>query len=353
MKKTPDSIPGAFQLPATDNAVFGKSGPHRPLAVVQNAFIKELEGLARYNNPADVLRNWASWWAYMIAADVANTPSAGEDKLDPEQKDHLAAWRKDLAERRDNMKSVLESYGNGWRTRSANLMELMGEGLEAANGEFLSSILESGLGGTLKGNGQFFTPPSVCRMMGRMLLSKPRRGWIELVSDPCCGTGSIPIASVGAFLDAGGRREDICCEVGDIDAGALCMCYLQMVALMIPGRAQTIDTLRMEPHGPVMLTPAYVLFQIGRRLQMQETVTAMDALFRSMREKAPRSAQGASEATGGTDGGGEAENAPGSDFEAPTGHTAGAEASEPPPLHEVAAVAIPGGQRQGILPGFE
>lgn len=291
MSKTPDAIPGAFQVPATDRAVFGSSGPHRPLAVVQKAFLKELEGLSRYNSPADVLRNWASWWAYMIAADVANTPASDEDKLDAAQKAHLTQWRKELAECRDNMKSVLESYGPGWQERSADMMEILGEGLEAANGDFLSTVLEAGLGGTLKGAGQFFTPPPVCRMMGKMVMGtmadvKKRFGWVEEICEPCCGAGAIPIAAVGEFLDAGGRREDVCVEVGDIDAGALCMCYIQMVALMIPGRAQVKDALRNEARGPMMLTPAYVLFQTGRRLAMQRAVEAMDEVLRGGNPKA-------------------------------------------------------------------
>ncbi len=269
----------------------------RPVEVVRKEFVKVLMDLSAYQSASEVFRRWACWWAYAIALDVAAAPVPVEGAM----KERQAAWCKELQERKEGNGRWLESLNKNWQELSCQLMMLLGEGLEAQQGDFLSPVLERGLEGTNKWNGQFFTPSPVGNMMGRILFGHAGRpGWIETVCDPCCGCGSLPIAGVMAFLENGGAMEDICVEAGDIDEGSVCACFVQCSALNIPTRAQCFDALRMEPRGPMMVNPSYVLYETGRRLEMQRVVERMDEVLRNAPEKAqerPAEAEEAQEAT--------------------------------------------------------
>lgn len=294
---SPATIPAAYGQTATPGVPFGRTPDTRAVEVVRKEFVKVLLDLAAHQGAADVFRRWACWWAYAIAFDVAATPVDVEGELAERQK----AWCKELQERRDGNAKWLETLNKDWLTLSCKMLKLMAEGLEAEQGDFLSHVLERGLEGTNKWNGQFFTPSNVGLMMGRMLFNRNiKHGWIETFCDPCCGCGCLPIAGAKAFLNDGGHLEDICVDVADIDEGAVCTCFVQCTALNIATRAQCMDTLRMEPHGPMMVSPAYIFFETGRRLRAQKLIEQMGELLRTAPKKAagvPAEATETAEAT--------------------------------------------------------
>lgn len=293
----PAAIPGAFTNPATDKTPFGKSGPTRPLAEIQKEFVKVLLSMSQSTAAPDVFRRFAGWVAYTVAADTAGMPCEPEDDGEAAK---LAEWRKALCERRDGYARALEGLCGDWRDRSCRLMEIMGEGLEAAQGDFLSTVLERGLEGTNRWNGQFFTPSTVGLMMGRIIAPKPKTGWVETISDPCCGCGSLPISGVAGYLERGGRKDDVLVDVSDIDEGSVCACFVQCSAMGIACRAQAMDTLRLEPHGPMMVNPFYVLYGIQSRMKMQRAVEKIDEELRKAPKKpaeAPYAASGGGGAT--------------------------------------------------------
>lgn len=284
-RRTPAAVVFAPRLPG-GKAPFGVTPgepPPRAVDVVVKEFVRVLLELSAHQGASDVFRRWSCFWAYSIALDVAAMPVPVDGAL----KERQEAWCKELRERRDGNARWLESLHKDWRDLSCKLLLLLGEGLEARQGDFLSPVLERGLEGTNRWNGQFFTPPTVGEMMGRMLFSRVKPGWIETVCDPCCGCGSLPIAGALAYLEAGGCREDICVEAGDIDEGSVCACFLQCTALNIPARAQCMDALKMEPRGPMMVNPSYVIYETGRRLEMQKVVERMDEVLKAGRKEAP------------------------------------------------------------------
>jgi hypothetical protein len=141
-------------------------------------------------------------------------------------------------------------------------------------------VLERGLEGTNKWNGQFFTPSNVGHMMGRMVFIEPKPGWIETVNDPCCGCGCLPIAGVVGFLEAGGNIQDITVDMADIDEGSVCAAFIQCTGLGISARAQCMDSLSLEPRGPVLINPSFVLYRTAERMKMQQAVVTLDAVLR-------------------------------------------------------------------------
>ncbi len=280
MTAAPAAIPAGFSQPTLHGAPFGRQPDTRPLDVVQKDFVKKLLDLADNQNAAETFRRWASWWAYRVTLDVAAMP------CDEDAKETQKAWVEELRKKVVTNQTWLAGLGPDWSKKSGDLMLLMGEGLEAAQGDFLSPVLERGLDGTNKWNGQFFTPSNVGNMMGRMLfIGKPRPGWVETVSDPCCGCGCLPIAGVRGYLDAGGELADVSVDIGDIDEGSVCAAFIQCTGLGIAARAQCMDSLAMEARGPALINPQFVLYGTARRLQAQMALETMEEVLRGEKPK--------------------------------------------------------------------
>lgn len=107
--------------------------------------------------------------------------------------------------------------------------------------DFLGELFMS-LGLSNEWKGQFFTPYTVCRMMGSITIGDvkeqiAKQGWIS-VNDPACGAGALLIA----FANECRRPENdinyqtsVLFVAQDIDFLAGCMCYIQLSLLGCPG----------------------------------------------------------------------------------------------------------------------
>jgi hypothetical protein len=110
-------------------------------------------------------------------------------------------------------------------------------------------------------HGQFFTPYSVCRMMGDMQMGGmaeivKEKGYAS-VNDPACGAGALLIAFANAAKARGINYQDHVLFVAqDIDRTAALMCYIQLSLLGCPGYVVVADTLR----NPVITTETEVWY---------------------------------------------------------------------------------------------
>lgn len=149
--------------------------------------------------------------------------------------------------------------------------ELMGITVEALDAEpeqdFLGSLFMS-LELSNHWKGQFFTPYSLCRMMGDMQTEDlpelvAQKGHVS-VNDPACGAGALLIAFANAARDRGVNYQNHVLFVAqDIDFTAAMMCFIQLSLIGCPGYVIVGDTLRnpvtesMLGESNVWFTPMY------------------------------------------------------------------------------------------------
>lgn len=116
--------------------------------------------------------------------------------------------------------------------------------------------------------GQFFTPYSLCRMMGDMQTDDlqqmiAQRGFVS-VNDPACGAGATLIGFANAAKAKGiNYQTHVLFVAQDIDHTAAMMCYIQLSLIGCPGYVIVGDTLRnpvtesMLGESNVWFTPMY------------------------------------------------------------------------------------------------
>ena len=279
----------------------------RSIVEIQKDFMDALKALAGYESAATVYRTWATAMAYTTAAAVAHDMV----EMGLADKEYFGQVEKQRA----FYVRQMESVNKDWLAPKEKMMEALGEGLEAAQGDFLSHVMERCAEATNQHNGQFLTPANVASMMGRVLFgpksSKP--SWqLERLNDPCCGGGVLLVEGVRSALEAGRSRSEIYVEAGDIDEGAVATCYLQLSALMIPAKCLVADALRMETRM-VLYTPAFVaneavmasIMETGKpnwtlatwhRIEMERKLGLMDEILRGSPEKPAETRQDAPEA---------------------------------------------------------
>ena len=135
-----------------------------------------------------------------------------------------------------------------------------------------------------KWKGQFFTPQSVCDMMGSMamdadVIRKTAKvyGFVSL-NEPACGSGAIMLGFANACRDAGINHSRQVLFIGqDVDERCIHMAYIQLSLYGFPAVLQQMDTLSMQAYGPPWYTPVYVLDGWGwkawcrRKVEAEET----------------------------------------------------------------------------------
>jgi len=128
------------------------------------------------------------------------------------------------------------------------------------NCDFLGSLfMELELGSDRMG--QFFTPYSVARFMGKALLDDIEIHLSEkpfvTIQEPACGAGGMIIAAADALKEKGyNPQQQMWVHCTDIDAVAARLCYLQLALLGIPGVVIIGNTLTLETRR-AMYTPMH------------------------------------------------------------------------------------------------
>ena len=114
-----------------------------------------------------------------------------------------------------------------------------------------------------KYNGQFFSPVSICDMMGKMTFSKSdknfeKKGYITLY-EPCSGSGAMVLGFVKAMAQSKCNfRTQVVVTATDIDIKCVYMTYIQLSLYGIPAVVIHGNTLTVEEWSR-WYTPVYIL----------------------------------------------------------------------------------------------
>ncbi|MGE8063722.1 N-6 DNA methylase [Pseudomonas sp. NPDC089569] len=115
-----------------------------------------------------------------------------------------------------------------------------------------------------KATGQFFTPPHICELMGKLIVGCgsqikaeiEERGFFRL-SEPSCGSAAMVIAFATAIRELGiNYQQNLHVTLTDIDARAVHMAYLHLSLMHIPAIVVHGNTLTLEEFGS-WRTPAH------------------------------------------------------------------------------------------------
>ena len=124
-----------------------------------------------------------------------------------------------------------------------------------------------------KYKGQFFSPPSICEMMGRITLANEsaaqiiaKNGYIALC-EPCIGSGGMVLGAAKAMADWHLNYQTQLVVTGiDIDIKCVQMAYLQLSLLGIPAVVIHGNSITNETWSK-WYTPAYILGGWSHKVQ--------------------------------------------------------------------------------------
>lgn len=128
-----------------------------------------------------------------------------------------------------------------------------------------------------KWRGQFFTPDSICKMMGKMLLTEDMKKTIDkkgfiTVQEPAIGGGALIINLALAMQEEKINYQQSMVVTGvDVDIKSIHMAYVQLSLLNIPAILVHGNSLSMEVHSN-WYTPAYILGGWKFKKQKEEAI---------------------------------------------------------------------------------
>lgn len=193
--------------------------------------------------------SWSVWADFitMSALAIANTfdqEGAIHDKREQEYKD------------------IIKRYSEKELPVFSMLFALMVNALEyEPEQDFLGEMfMVLNLGNHWKG--QFFTPYSICRLMGEVSIEGveariEERGWVG-IHDPCCGAGALLIAARNVMVRKKLGPRATLFVAQDLDRVAALMCYIQLSLLGCAGYVVVADSILNPLAGPspLLLTPS-------------------------------------------------------------------------------------------------
>ena len=116
-----------------------------------------------------------------------------------------------------------------------------------------------------KWKGQFFTPQSVCDMMGKMVtdfkaISRTVKTYgFTSINEPSCGSGAMLLGFANGCKDVGiNPCQEILFSAQDIDERCIHMAYIQCALYGFPAIIQQMNTLTMKAYSEPWFTPVYV-----------------------------------------------------------------------------------------------
>ena len=202
----------------------------------------------------------------------------------------LAASELDLARIRtpenvENSRRICDRYQPTDIDALKQLFCLLVEGLTGDVHDFLGALyMEQELGADEMG--QYFSPPSVSRLMAEMLMpgaqqSITREGWMTL-DEPACGSAGMVIALAHCMVVAGmNPSEQLYATCTDIDPMVADMAFIQLALLGIPAKVVTGNTLTLQA-SRVRYTPVYYFNDWEGRLAFRQRLAAMKTFMASV-----------------------------------------------------------------------
>jgi type I restriction-modification system DNA methylase subunit len=147
---------------------------------------------------------------------------------------------------------LIERYRPEEQRRFPQMLGALTIALEAEPDDILGQVF-SELELTNAARGQFFTPYSLCALLGRINISADQareqialRGFATM-HEPACGAGAMVIAVAGALhAERINYQQHLHVTAVDIDPRAVHMAYLQFSLLGIPAVVMLGNTLTME-----------------------------------------------------------------------------------------------------------
>ena len=180
-------------------------------------------------------------------------------------------------EREERYKQIMNSYAPNERELLAEIFGMIFALLssvvydDGTLGDYLGELFMRCSQGE-KHAGQFFTPYHISKLMAKMVITddKVKNNEIMTLYEPCCGSGSMVIASMDVLQNDYGINYASDCFVlcEDIDIRCVHMAYLQLALAGIPAIIKHSNTLTREVWD-VWKTPAY-LFQYHRFYKFDE-----------------------------------------------------------------------------------
>ena len=219
---------------------------------IQSLFEKTFKDLCGNNHPYEV------WRDFVVMAGIAIS--------------NQCDLRNYEAREAEYMKMIAPYAKNEKRFAFSELMGLtmMHFQLNGPSVDFLGEVY-MGLGIGNQATGQFFTPMSVTRMMGKISVSTTNnqailasKGYIS-VCDPAVGAGACLLGALEGLYDSGVHTDQIYMEGWDIDRTAAMMAYIQLTACNIAAKIVHGNTISQEVYS-VWYTPAYILGRWSRKL---------------------------------------------------------------------------------------
>lgn len=172
-------------------------------------------------------------------------------------------------EREDRYLTMIKPYNKEELELMAELMALLTEALEyCVKNDHFEDILgqlfhELELHNKYKG--QFFTPSSVCDMMGKMVMIPEKiqkdiqeKGYIA-IHEPACGGGAMIFGAVNGIREIGlNHSKELFVHAIDVDLKCVHMAYVQLSLYGIPAIVIHGNTLSMEEWSR-WYTPVYFI----------------------------------------------------------------------------------------------
>lgn len=164
--------------------------------------------------------------------------------------------------REGRFKSIISRYDDEEQIVFHRLLAIVIEALEIRRESFLGPILEE-IGAANTRNGQFLTPASVAKMMGRIttddMIRNHVKGELITLNDPACGAGVLLIEGAENLVQNGVSQRDIMIYAGDIDQRACDMAFIELSLLGYAARVEHLDALSMTPYSRPRWTIGYFL----------------------------------------------------------------------------------------------
>ena len=171
----------------------------------------------------------------------------------------------------EEYRALSAKYGAKGTETISHMFSYVVAALEATRQDFLGYVYED-LNATVKNFGQYFTPNSLSRMMGRITFNgmKIVPGEIVTIGDPSCGAGALLIEGANEFVSIGGRQGDLLIYAEDLDATAANIAYVQLSMLGFAAVVTQMDSLARIIYGGPWYTPGYFLHAMPMRLRSRQ-----------------------------------------------------------------------------------
>lgn len=193
---------------------------------------------------------WSIWcdWLLMCATSFANAADRRPDIWHKREDDYMRTVKKYNKEEVDHFAHLFRTLIDTFPTPGEDVLGQTFMNLELGN----------------KWNGQFFTPDSVCGMMGECIFDEritsravAERGFLTL-SEPSVGGGATVIGFANAMRKAGyNPQQQMHVTAVDIDIKSVHMAFIQLTLMGIPAVIIHGNTLSLEEWSH-WCTPAHI-----------------------------------------------------------------------------------------------